>query len=72
MLVDPQSYETYVKRQTQHRAEIDRNRQRDKYTPGSGYVWTNRITKPQQFNLLTETKDNSSLHIKSISKVCLL
>lgn len=68
MLIDPEAYETYIRRQEKHRNTVERTNKREKSLPGSGRVWTSKVTKTNQFNLLTESKDKSSLNIKSVNK----
>ena len=68
MLVDPESYNHYVSRIKSYRNNIDNSHKREKSLPGSGNVWTNKVTKPQEFILRTEG-NNSKLNIKSINKV---
>jgi hypothetical protein len=59
-----------VKRIHKHREDIDVNRKREKSQPGSGNIWTNKVTKPQEFKLRTEGLNvNKSFNIKSLTKV---
>jgi hypothetical protein len=68
---DPEAFEIFIKRQKKLRDDREKDRVRNNSKPGSGRYLTNnsRITKPQTFNLLTESKDFSCLSIKSVHKV---
>ena len=60
----------YVKRLQSHRDNVNKSYAREKSLPGSGNVWTNKVTRPQEFVLRTEGHaDKNNLKIKSISKV---
>jgi hypothetical protein len=67
LVVDPESYGAYVNRQVKHREEIAKQHKREKSQPGSGRIWTGKVTKPMQFNLKTES--NNDFRIKSLVKV---
>lgn len=70
LVVDPESYNAYIKRQNNHRNIIAKGSKREKSLPGSGNVWTKKVTKPQEFNLVTEGNgSNKSFQIKSLTKV---
>jgi hypothetical protein len=60
----------FVKRQQSHRENLRNSHIREKSLPGSGNIWTNKVTKPQEFMLRTEAKEEKNkIKIKSISKV---
>ena len=70
VLVDPQSYLVYVQRLQSHRQNLKNSHVREKSLPGSGNIWTNKVTKPQEFVLRTEGNgDKNQIRIKSIYKV---
>jgi hypothetical protein len=71
LVCDPQSFSNYINRQNKYRNEIESHQIREKSLPGSGNIWTNKITKPKEFNLFTESNglNRSCQKIKSLSKV---
>lgn len=67
ILIDPHAYESFIQRQRKYREENEKIINKDKYKPGSGNIWSSKITKPQNFELASEKK--KSFHIKSVEKV---
>lgn len=65
LVVDPESYEAYLKRLSKHRNNIQQNIKREKSLPGSGNIWR-RKTLPANKQLITDNDDFSkarrSLH----------
>jgi hypothetical protein len=71
VLIDPESYEIFVKRQKQHRDQVSQINSKESARPGSGNVWKGKVTKSREFNLATENKQIApkSPQIRSINKV---
>ena len=63
-LVDPESYNSFINRRQKFREEKECLHKRQKSTPGSGRLWTNKITKPSEFNHCSD-----SVFVKSLEKV---
>jgi hypothetical protein len=67
---DPESFEMFIRRQKKNRDDKEKDRMRASSGPGSGRVFKpQRMTKPQCFSLMTESKDFSNMSIKSVNKV---
>ena len=72
MLVDPESYYTFVNRRQKFRSEKENLHKRQKSTPGCGRIWTNKITKPEEFKIKKEDGDyTGNINVKSLQKVSL-
>lgn len=70
LLVDPESYYTFVNRRQKFREQKENLHRRQKSTPGCGRIWTNKITKPAEFNIKKdEAYNHENIHVKSLEKV---
>ena len=63
LLEDPESYSMYIKRLQKKRAEVEKEKNRDRSRPGSGNIWEKRLRSNRRNNSYDYTKHEYSRNI---------